>query len=952
LALNPALSIGQFLHTAWTEADGAALPEVRALAEDSGGYLWLGTAQGLFRFDGLRFTRWMAPGINLPEDIYIVVPARSGGLWFGSHTSVCRVRDAQTRCYEDAGRQLGGGLIGAADAGPGGLWLLASRYDSRGPVTTAGLLALDGSMRVFGPPDGLPDGLIAAIAPGAAEKGLRLLRAVDGCDWLPGAPAVCHAYPFPGILPPGGALHGQLSMRMLLDPDRDGPAAASSRLQGVAAALRDRKGTLWAATAEGLLRVQKNGLDRFSRQDGLSGNFARSLLEDREGDLWVATNNGIDRFRDPIALHLSTADGLASDNTSALAASPDGSVWAGAGDGNLQRIRNGRIERLTWAPGLNNNVAWSLYADPAGRLWIGSSRGLFHEAGGRFEEIPTADGTSLHRVGSISGDSTGRIRVMDQNLGLLEVRGASAERVDPPRIVMPFRVLAASDGTTWAGSYKNGVVLLGAGTDAAKSSPVVLHDGPTHFIYEDRARQVWVGTGSSLSRWRNRRWTTWGTSEGLPDAFLYGMVEDDAGGFWVLTPAALLRLDRAELDRTADGAPRPLRVASYGAADGLHLMSWAVPSPRIVKAADGRVWICESTGLAVVDPATLRRNAIPPPVHIEQLQWNGKPADTAAGLASFKAGEVHIAYTGISLSAPDRVRFRYRLEPKGEWIDAAARRDVTYAGLAPGRYRFHVAAANRDGIWNEEGAAIEFRVEPYFYQTVWFALACGAAVGLTFLALHRLRIRRLRQHFELVAQERARVTREIHDSLLQGFTGVVYQLDAAARQFESDPTESRRTLEGALDRADEAMREAREMLSTMRLPALEDHTLPEALAETGARLTRDTGAAFQSKVRGSVEPLRYEVQANLFLIGREAIANAAMHAGASRIDIRLDYTDKEFLMAVQDNGKGFDAGQAEDRNGHWGLRNMRERARSVGAGFSLETAPGKGTRIEVRVRRR
>jgi signal transduction histidine kinase len=263
-----------------------------------------------------------------------------------------------------------------------------------------------------------------------------------------------------------------------------------------------------------------------------------------------------------------------------------------------------------------------------------------------------------------------------------------------------------------------------------------------------------------------------------------------------------------------------------------------------------------------------------------------------------------------------------------------------------------VAAANRDGIWNEEGAAIEFRVEPYFYQTVWFALACGAAVGLTFFALHRLRIRRIREHFELVAQERARVTREIHDSLLQGFTGVVYQLDAAARQFESDPTESRRTLEGALDRADEAMREAREMLSTMRLPALEDHTLPEALAETGARLTRDTGAAFQSKVRGSVEPLRYEVQANLFLIGREAIANAAMHAGASRIDVRLDYTDKDFLMAVQDNGKGFDAGQAEDRNGHWGLRNMRERARSVGAGFSLETAPGKGTRIEVRVRRR
>jgi signal transduction histidine kinase len=213
-------------------------------------------------------------------------------------------------------------------------------------------------------------------------------------------------------------------------------------------------------------------------------------------------------------------------------------------------------------------------------------------------------------------------------------------------------------------------------------------------------------------------------------------------------------------------------------------------------------------------------------------------------------------------------------------------------------------------------------------------------------------VRQLTARFQLVAQERARMTREIHDSLLQGFTGVVFQLDAAARQFDIDPEQSKRKLEGALDRADQAMREAREVLSTMRLPALEDHTLAEALAGTGTKLTQDTGAAFYWKVAGRLEPLRYEAQAAMFLIGREAIANAVQHAGASRIEMLLEYTEKEFRMVIRDDGTGFDPGPAEDRGGHWGLRNMRERAQHVGAEFALETGQARGTRIEVRLRRK
>jgi streptogramin lyase/two-component sensor histidine kinase len=740
-----------------------------------------------------------------------------------------------------------------------------------------------------------------------------------------------------------------MTTEMIVGPDLGGArAAAASPIRACSGARRDVHGSLWIATYDGLLRFQSGRMERFTREDGLSGNGAYALFEDREGDLWLATTAGIDRFRDPTAVHLSMLDGLRSDTTHSLIQTPDGAVWVGSGSANLDRIADGRITHVTFADSPRDTAAVGLYVDHTGKLWVGTSYGVFHESGNGFHEVTAPDGSRLKNVRSISGDRGDNIWVIDQMFGLLQVHGATTSPVPSSQMPLPFRVATGSDGTLWAASYKTGLLAL----RKSGVTPTVLHDGPTQFIYEDQAGETWVGMGSSLSRLRRGRWTTWDAAQGLTGKFLYGLAEDDCGGFWILTEKALLRLDAAELRGAADGAPGPLGVTSYGLADGLHLTMRGLPSPRIIRAADGRIWFCESTGVGIIDPETLRRNEVPPPVHIELMTWNGHPVSGISGNPSFQAGEVHISYTGISLAAPDLVRFKYRLEPQGHWIDAGARRDVTYAGLAPGRYRFRVAACNRHGVWNEAGAAIDFRMEPYFYQTPWFFAACAGVIAFAIYGAYLLRVRRLTRHFALVAQERARVTREIHDSLLQGFTGVVYQLDAAARQFDTDPAQCKLKLESALDRADEALREAREVLSTMRLPALETHTLPEALAETGAKLTENTAASFHGEVAGPVEPLRYEVQANLFLIGREAIANAVSHSGASHIRLLLVYGDKELQLSIQDDGKGFDSGTVVDREGHWGLRNMQERARQIHAEFVLKTAPGDGTRIEVRVRRK
>ncbi|PWT84122.1 MAG: hypothetical protein C5B56_16135 [Proteobacteria bacterium] len=948
-ALNPRFSLRQYLHTAWTEADGVALPETRAVAQDSGGYLWLGTAEGLIRFDGIRFHRWEPPPRTKPpiEDVRFVIPARSGGLWVASAGSVWRIRDGSVQSYAAAVSQLGGNVIGLVESESGSVWILSGHRNSPRPETSVGFLSPDGSLREFGPADGVPAGNIMSFAVADGGHSLWLLRAGEACLWSPGAAAPCRPHPVPEILASGQMLKGPVTTEMVLGPDLGGAgAAAASPVQAGNAAQHDVHGSMWFPTYDGLLRFQSGRTERFTREDGLSGACAYALTEDREGDLWVATNGGIDRFRDPTAAHLSMLDGLRSDTTHSLVQTPDGAIWVGAGSGNLDRIVGDRITHVTFTKGPKDTVANGLYVDHTGKLWVGTNHGVFHQAADGFHEVTAPDGSQLNGVRSISGDRAGNIWVIDQMSGLLQVHEDTTGPVASGQMQLPFRVAAASDGTLWAASYKTGMLALRKNG----VTPVVLHEGPTQFIYEDRNGETWVGMGSSLSRFRNGRWTTWDAAQGLAGNFLYGLAEDDCGGFWILTEKAVLRLDAAELRNSADGMPRPLRVASYGLAEGLHLTIRGLPSPRIIRVADGRIWFCESTGIGIIDPGALHRNEVPPPVHIERMTWNGK--SVPAEMPSFLGGEVHIAYTGVSLAAPDRVRFRYRMEPGGQWIDAGGRRDVTYAGLAPGRYRFHVVACNRDGVWNETGAAIDFRVEPYFYQTSWFFAACAAAVGFSIYGAYRLRVRRLTEKFALVAQERARVTREIHDSLLQGFTGVIYQLDAAARQFDTDPAQSKLKLESALDRADEALREAREMLSTMRLPALENHPLPEALAETGAKLTENTGTSFQWKVTGTVEPLRYEAQANLFLIGREAIANAVTHASASHIQLLLVYGDKELQLSVQDDGAGFDPDTSADREGHWGLRSMRERARQIHAEFLLESAPGKGTRVEVRVRRK
>jgi ligand-binding sensor domain-containing protein/signal transduction histidine kinase len=958
--LDRSFSAYQYLHTSWTQEEGGALPAIQAMAQTADGYLWLGTSNGLIRFDGMRFVRWeTGSGEELPgKDIRCLLSSSRGGLWIGTASGIGRFDRGRLIRYPAADR-TSGIVISMVEDPSGSLWLL----NVRDTKTSLAVLRQDGSVRTYGPADGLPDQTLATLFQDrAANLWIGTLGGL--CRWSPGTRAACSSVPSRRVVSVVGGGSGELlvfdgASKSILrfrngrfEPVLTGLENASL---SATVMMRDRDGNIWIGTeGQGLLRLRGGHVERLTRRDGLSSDHISALLEDREGNLWAGTERGIDQFSVPKSLHFSTLDGLSSDAVTSVCTTRQGATWVGTAGGGLNRIEGDRITQYQMNSGLPSTTVASLYADGGGRLWAGTTGGLAYLSEGRFVEMRAPGGAPLDRVFTITGDPSGTIWLADSKNRLLAIRNGVARALSIPgaenkRI---YQLQVERHGRLWVGFYQGGIVSLKEDSSKFYGAQDGLTGGPVQAIYEDRTGAIWVGTGAGLSRFRNGSWTAWTTRHGLPEGGVQAIVEDNRDGLWLATANGLLRLGMAELNQAPDGSPKHLNFAQYGRSDGLRLANTAsMMGPRLARSEDGRLWICTEDGIAVIDPARIRGNPLPPPVIIEQILVDGRLVDiNSASEIAFRGRELQIAYTGLSLTAPERVRFRYKLDGFDRtWTDAGTRRNVVYVNLPPGRYRFHVLACNNDGVWNTSGAGLAFRLAPYFYQTTWFAASCVGALALLIWGFYRFRVRRLVSRFQLVAQERARVTRELHDSLLQGFSGVVYQLEAAARLFESNPELCKERLERAIDQADQSLGETRRTIMSMRLPALENHTLPEALSAIGAQLTKGKSITFHLTVRGLVRQLRYDVQANIYLIGREAITNAVNHAEARRIVAQMMYSEEEVRLTVEDDGAGFDPETAMEKKDHWGVAGMRERAKQIGASFTLESAHGRGTKIGVSV---
>jgi signal transduction histidine kinase len=414
----------------------------------------------------------------------------------------------------------------------------------------------------------------------------------------------------------------------------------------------------------------------------------------------------------------------------------------------------------------------------------------------------------------------------------------------------------------------------------------------------------------------------------------------------------LVRIERSDVQRWWADPNVKLQPRVFDVFDGLRA-GLATPFERgAVRDRDGRLWFANGSVVQMVDPAHVVRNFTPPPVHLEQIIADHKLYLPGGGVRlPARTRDVEIDYTALSFTVPQKVGFRYRLEGRDpDWQDAGTRRQAFYTNLSPGQYRFRVIARNNDGVWNETGASWAFSIAPTFYETLWFkTLMAVAGIGLIWL-VYRIRLQQITARTDLRhterLEERTRIARDLHDTLLQSFHGLMLRLHVVNKLLPEG--KAKEQLEKTLERADQAIAEGIRVVYDLRSSATATNELSEAVNAVGNELSTDNDAAFDLVVEGPPRDLRPIIRDELYRISREALGNAFRHARAHRIEAEISYGERVFRLRIRDDGEGIPAEILEQgRPGHYGLAGIRERARKVGADLAIWSRAGTGTEIEL-----
>jgi signal transduction histidine kinase len=433
------------------------------------------------------------------------------------------------------------------------------------------------------------------------------------------------------------------------------------------------------------------------------------------------------------------------------------------------------------------------------------------------------------------------------------------------------------------------------------------------------------------------------------------ILEDDDGFLWLAGALAILRVTPQELERALAVPTYRIEGVVFGPSDGLRgLPRQREPFPTATRATDGGLWFSTSEGVVVIDPRHMPRNIVPPPVKIEVIKADDQTLPATAGLRLRpRTRNLQFEFTALSLTAPERVRFRYKLEGfDTDWRGPITAREVEYTNLPARNYRFRVIACNNDGVWNDDGAALEFTITPAFYQTNWFPVLCMAAAGCFIWAAYQWRVRqlasRLHQRFQERLAERTRIAQDLHDTLLQGFISASMQLGVADRQLPDSPAKT--IVTDVLQLMRQVIDEGRKTVRGMRLSNQESDDLEQAFTRVPQELVVQQTISFRVIVEGRVRPLHPIIRDDVYRIGREAVVNAFRHSQAATVEVELEYADRELRVLVRDNGCGIDPQVLQTgRDGHWGLSGMRERASRIGARLKVWSNAGAGTEVELSV---
>jgi ligand-binding sensor domain-containing protein/two-component sensor histidine kinase len=965
-SLDPSRRVSQYVHEHWGEERGFVGGPIYAIAQSADGYLWIGTERGLVRFDGSSFTLIQRPISDQPSvgRVRGLISDTDGNLWIF-------LDGPRTLLYHD-----------------GKFEDIYTRFDLQGMIVTAA--TLDYQYRI----------LFAGLGDRTLRYDHKQFETVVNAEENPGTVLSLAATRDQSVwlgTRENGLFHSQNGHISQVVPE-----LRNSKINCLAPS---RSGGLWIGTNDGVYLLEVSSTKLFALPS-LRGLQILAMKTDHDDNLWVGTNHGVLRITSFGTVSLDLFDRKAIHEVRAIFEDPDGDIWFGGPQG-VELLRNGMLTSYSAADGLPATGGGPIYIDSEDRVWFAPiSGGLFLIKAGHATPVTLA-GLDHDVVYSISGGGN-EVWVGRQHDGLtvLTESGHSFSARTYRKSAglaqnSVYSVQRGRNGTIWAGTVNSGVSRLSGGSFTNYSDADGLPSNSVNSIAESSNGTIWVATPNGLASYSNAHWKNYSARDGLPSSSvrvvfedpvhnlwiatsgglsylssgkirvpgnlpgllreqIFGIAEDSMGYLWFTTSDHVVRVNR---ERLLAGSLLETDIQSFGVEDGLKGTAGVSRVNTLVADHAGRIWLSLSSGLSMAAPDITVRKAVPVAVRIESISAGGRQFDSQSNIRIPPGIQnITLNYGGTNLSAPERIRFRYELDGSGQgWSDILASKQLVFSNLGPGSYRFRILASNSVGLWNGPETSLLFIIEPAFWQTWWFRAALLLFAGLVTLAIYRRRVHQLtgllNLRFEERLAERTRIAQELHDTLLQSFQGLILRFQAANQILLSNPSEAKETLEGALDRADQALSESRKAIQGIRSDSFSDPDIEHALGvlmnelAADSHLTRGKRPTTSVIVEGQRQTVNPWACEEICKIAREALRNAFTHGNAQHIESEIAFSKRFLRVRFRDDGVGVDPAVLEKgvRAGHWGLTGMNERAKRLRGHLTMWSKPNAGTEVEVTI---
>jgi signal transduction histidine kinase/ligand-binding sensor domain-containing protein len=950
------------------------------LAQTNDGFLWLcGGPNGLVRFDGTRFEPFSSPFGDrlLFANLYSLFAPPSGGLWVGYTYGGFSFLDKGrvTNYASETGSVYGfaqdrDGIVWAGASS--GLWRfnhsawqhIGVEWDApAAPFTQVGFDS-EGILWAMVGAHGAPKDLIYFMPGNRRFKTARRNLSVEAFTWEANRAVLTE----PAASPMSGAGEGS---------DERPPVypVLTKNSQFI-----DRNNSLWIITPAGksvVMRLPRESLhDAFNKvSPGGSETYdvnpyEEAALVDREGNIWLGDTKGIHRFFYTPLIRQEFPKEASESADFAVVADDNGAVWISSGTSgsankvDLYYVLGGKAERH-----LPQVISSFAYRAPDKTFWFSGEGCLWHLVGHDFVrvDLPPEMADQFNFLQTITGDQKGGVWVSFGRRGLyLLAEGVWTPyggRDELPKTGTMMNVaFTDSLGRVWFGYAKSQLAVLDGDKVRRFGPSDGLQVGNVLAIY-GRGSEIWIGGELGVAQFDHGRFHN---IAAVDDGWLHGIsgiVETPDGDLWLNGISGIFHIRKVEISEALKDSTYRVKGEHFGRRAGLPgVANQLRPLPTAIEGTDGRLWFTLRNGVVWLDPAAYsEKRTVPPPITIQSVSADDKSYAPASPLSlPAHTSSVHISYSAVSLSDPEAIRFRYKLrETDNDWHEGATRSPVTYRSLPPGSYHFNVAASDTNGAWSDKIATAEFTILPAFYQTRWFRALCGILLLTILAGLYRLRLRQLARQYSMRLEERVsertRIARELHDTLLQSFHGLLLRFQTASELFPTRPAEAKQTLDSAIEQAAQAITEGRDAVQALRSSTVVTNDLALAINTLGEELAvgemNPNAAEFHVGVEGTPRDLHPILRDEVYRIAGEALRNAFRHAEARRIEVEIRYDERQFRLRVRDDGKGIDSKFLNDdeRPGHYGMRGMRERTKLLGGKVTVWSEVETGTEVELSI---